>query len=176
MYRFLILLIAGVCAMTSLPAHAQDREVPYWASIRAEVLNMRVGPSQDYRIEWVYKRKGLPMKVVRVMEGWRLVQDPDGAQGWVVARLLNPQRSAIVVGEGNGVNARAQLSGRNQRAVVEKTGDLPCQNACPEKITARIKGNVIRPEYALIGTVLRHNFFCLRVNHGNRRTNHRGRV
>ena len=90
MYRFLILLIAGVCAMTSLPAHAQDREVPYWASIRAEVLNMRVGPSQDYRIEWVYKRKGLPMKVVRVMEGWRLVQDPDGAQGWVVARLLNP--------------------------------------------------------------------------------------
>lgn len=100
MLRSLILLVAGLFAMISLPAQAQDREVPYWASIRADVLNMRVGPSQDYRIEWVYKRKGLPMKVVRVMEGWRLVQDPDGAQGWVVARLLNPQRSAIVIGEG----------------------------------------------------------------------------
>ena len=100
MLRSLILLAAGLFTTISLPAQAQDREVPYWASIRADELNMRVGPSQDYRIEWVYKRKGLPMKVVRVMEGWRLVQDPDGAQGWVVARLLNPQRSAIVIGEG----------------------------------------------------------------------------
>lgn len=80
------------------PASAQTREVPYWASIRAEALNLRVGPSRDYQIAWVYKRKGLPMKVIRVVEGWRLVQDPDGEQGWVVARLLSPERSAIVVG------------------------------------------------------------------------------
>ena len=61
---------------------------------------MRVGPSRDYKIDWVYRRVGLPVKVVRVMEGWRLIQDPDGAQGWVVARLLKPERGAIVVGEG----------------------------------------------------------------------------
>lgn len=57
---------------------------------------MRVGPSQDYKVDWIYKRKGLPVKVVRVVEGWRLVQDPEGTQGWIVARLLNPQRTAIV--------------------------------------------------------------------------------
>ena len=61
--------------------HAQDREVPYWASLRADEV----------------KRKGLPVKIVRVVEGWRLVQDPDGTQGWIVARLLNPQRTAVVI-------------------------------------------------------------------------------
>ena len=82
------------------PGHAQDREVPYWASIRASVLNMRVGPSADYKIDWVYRRPGLPVKVLRLMEGWRLIEDPDGARGWVVARLLSPERAAIVTGEG----------------------------------------------------------------------------
>lgn len=89
------LLLVGAVA----PAQAQDREVPYWATIRASVLNLRVGPSADYKVDWVYRRPGLPVKVVRLMEGWRLIEDPDGTRGWVVARLLSPDRGAIVVGE-----------------------------------------------------------------------------
>lgn len=81
-------------------AWAQDQEVPYWASIRVEPVNMRVGPGAGYPVEWVYRRPGLPVKVVRVMQGWRLVRDPDGAQGWIVGRLLTRERGAIVVGEG----------------------------------------------------------------------------
>ncbi|ANU08113.1 SH3 domain-containing protein [Paraurantiacibacter namhicola] len=96
--RLLFSLLAAI--LLTAPAAAQDREVPYWASLRADEVNMRVGPSADYPIDWVYKRQGLPVKVVRVMQGWRLVQDPDGTQGWIVARLLNPQRTAIVTGEG----------------------------------------------------------------------------
>ena len=92
--------LAFLLAILAAPAAAQDREVPYWASIRASELNMRVGPSADYRIDWVYKRKGLPVKVIRLKDGWRLIQDPDGAQGWVVARLLTPERTAIVIGDG----------------------------------------------------------------------------
>ena len=82
------------------PAFAQDREVPYWATIRdsARQLNMRVGPSADYPISWVYKRPGLPVKVLRVHESWRLVQDPAGSKGWVASRLLSPERGAIVTG------------------------------------------------------------------------------
>jgi len=93
-------LFATLFLATPGVVEAQTREVPYWASIRAEEVNMRVGPSQDYPIEWIYKRQGLPVKVIRVQEGWRLVSDPDGAQGWIVARLLDPARSALVIGEG----------------------------------------------------------------------------
>ena len=95
-FSFFVLL-----SLLAMPARAQDREVPYWATIRASELNMRVGPSADYKIDWVYRRPGLPVKVVRVMEGWRLIEDPDGTKGWVVARLLSPDRGAIVIGEGN---------------------------------------------------------------------------
>ncbi|RKF23261.1 hypothetical protein D6851_01930 [Altericroceibacterium spongiae] len=97
----LFMSIAALSAVSG-PASlaAQDREVPYWASLRADKVNMRVGPSESYRIDWVYHRKQLPIKVVRLKEGWRLVRDPDGAQGWIVARLLNPERSALVTGDG----------------------------------------------------------------------------
>lgn len=61
---------------------------------------MRVGPSKEYPIEWVYKRAGLPVKVIRVREGWRLVEDPEGAQGWISSNQLDPARGALVVGTG----------------------------------------------------------------------------
>ncbi|WP_216074561.1 SH3 domain-containing protein, partial [Acinetobacter baumannii] len=51
--------------------------------MRAKEVNMRVGPSPEFRIAWVYRRPGLPLKVLRMREGWRLVEDPDGARGWV---------------------------------------------------------------------------------------------
>jgi len=80
-------------------ALAQDDETPYWASLSASEVYMRVGPSVDYRIEWVYRRQGLPVRVVRVLEGWLLVQDPDGAQGWISRGLLSRTRGALVIGE-----------------------------------------------------------------------------
>jgi len=89
---------------------------------------MRVGPSEDYQIAWVYKREGLPVKVVRLREGWRLVRDPDGAQGWILARLLNPERTALVVGEGlaplreTGTDS-AKLRWNLEPGVVGKLGD-----------------------------------------------------
>jgi len=82
------------------PAIAQTREPPYWATLRADEVNMRVGPGRDYKIDWVYRRVGLPMKVVRLVEGWRLVEDAEGTRGWVVSRLLSPERGAIVIGKG----------------------------------------------------------------------------
>jgi SH3-like domain-containing protein len=36
--------------------------------------------------------------VVRLHEGWRLVEDPEGTRGWILARFLSRQRTAIVAG------------------------------------------------------------------------------
>ena len=110
------------------PAAAQERVLPYWASLRADEVNMRVGPSENFPIEWVYRRQGLPVKVVRVMQGWRLVEDPDGERGWIVARLLDPDRGAIVVGEGlaemrAGSEPGARLLWRVEPGVVGALGD-----------------------------------------------------
>lgn len=125
----LALLPAAIAlALTAAPASAQDRPVPYWASIRVDEVNMRVGPAETYAIAWVFHRKQLPMKVVRLKEGWRLVQDPEGAQGWMLARFLSPERSAIVTA-GEPVDMReepaanARLRWRLAPGVVGKLGD-----------------------------------------------------
>lgn len=101
--RFLAVLVAALALWTgagSDTARAQDREVPFWATMRYDEVNMRVGPSVDYPIDWVYKRKGLPVKVVRLREGWRLIEDHEGAQGWVASSQLSPKLGALIVGEG----------------------------------------------------------------------------
>lgn len=96
--------IMTLCALAVLGsaanAQSSDREVPYWASIKVDKVNMRVGPSEHYPVKWVYQRNGLPLKVLRVQEGWRLVEDPDGASGWLVARFLSLKATAIVKGDG----------------------------------------------------------------------------
>ena len=98
--RFLpTLLFALLLLAAPLVAHAEP-PLPYWASLRAGEVNMRVGPGEDYKILWVYRRQHLPVRVLRAMEGWRLVQDHDGARGWVLLRLLSRERSFLVVGRG----------------------------------------------------------------------------
>ena len=37
---------------------------------------------------------GLPMKVLRMIGGWRLVEDIDGARGWMLAQFLTRTRTA----------------------------------------------------------------------------------
>jgi len=81
------------------PAAAQsDVELPYWASINVDEARMRKGPSPDVPVVWEYRRKDLPVKVVARFETWRKIEDPDGTQGWMAARLLSRTRTAIVTG------------------------------------------------------------------------------
>ena len=121
-------LLVVLLFLAATPAQAQDRDVPYWASLRAVEVNMRVGPSESYPIAWVYHRAGLPVKVVRLYQGWRRVRDPDGAEGWIVARLLNPKRTAIVTGKGlapmrAGASASATLRWNVEPGVVGTLGN-----------------------------------------------------
>lgn len=82
------------------PASAQsDPQLPYWASISVDEARMRKGPSPDVPVIWEYRRKNLPVRVVARFETWRKIEDPDGTQGWMAARLLSRTRTAIVTGE-----------------------------------------------------------------------------
>jgi SH3-like domain-containing protein len=115
-------------ALGTSSAFAADKGVPYWASLRVNEVNMRAGPSEEYRIAWVYRRQHLPLKVVRLKEGWRFVEDPDGARGWVLAQFLTRARGAIIAGTGPAdmreqANPAAKLMWRLEPGVVGKLGD-----------------------------------------------------
>ncbi|MGL1489029.1 hypothetical protein ACSTJG_24640, partial [Vibrio parahaemolyticus] len=60
-WRALALACAGMAAAVAGPAQAgDDQAVPFWASLGKDQANMRVGPGRDYRINWIYVRKGVP--------------------------------------------------------------------------------------------------------------------
>lgn len=93
-------------------AGAASGEFPHWGSLKADRANMHVGPGFDYRIKFVYQRKGLPVKVLRAMGGWWLLEDPDGARGWVLQRLVGHGRTGIVKGDLVELRERSDGSGR----------------------------------------------------------------
>lgn len=113
----------------AIPAMAQDAEdgVPYWVSTAKDTANMRVGPGREYRINWTYVRKGVPLKVLRVMGSWRLVEDPEGARGWILSQFLTRARAGIVKGGITGLRENKDGSGRVlwrvAPGVIGKVGD-----------------------------------------------------
>ena len=54
------------------------------------------GPGRNYPNVWLYQRRDLPVRVVKKYDNWRLIQDPDGAQGWMLVTMLSDRRTAIV--------------------------------------------------------------------------------
>jgi SH3-like domain-containing protein len=82
--------------LLATPAAAQDKQPPYWASIASGQAMTRTGPGKNYPGVWLYQRRDLPVRVVKKYETWRLIQDPDGAQGWMLVTLLSDHRTAIV--------------------------------------------------------------------------------
>lgn len=56
----------------------------------------RTGPGKNYPGVWLYKRRDLPVRVLKRYETWRLIQDSDGAQGWMLVTLLSDRRTAVV--------------------------------------------------------------------------------
>ena len=86
------LLVLTVAA----PATAQEKQPPYWASIASGQAMTHTGPGRNYPNVWLYQRRDLPVRVVKKYDNWRLIQDPDGAQGWMLVTMLSDRRTAIV--------------------------------------------------------------------------------
>ena len=55
---------------------------------------MRVGPTMEHDVAWVYNRSGLPVEVTAEFENWRRIRDWEGAEGWVYHSLLSGRRTA----------------------------------------------------------------------------------
>ncbi|MCE2565287.1 SH3 domain-containing protein [Komagataeibacter sp. FNDCF1] len=72
--------------------------LPRFAAFRADEVNLRTGPGQRYPIDWVYHRRGLPVKIEREFDVWRLVEDSDGQKGWVHQATLVGTRTFVIPG------------------------------------------------------------------------------
>jgi len=87
------------------PASGQDggprstgQPLPRFVSLGASVVNMRTGPGEQHPVMWVYRRDGLPVKVIAEFYQWRKVVDQEGTVGWIKSNLLSNRRKLMMVG------------------------------------------------------------------------------
>ena len=128
-------LVAAIVVALAVPAAAQDKKVPYWASIASGEAMTRAGPARTYPGLWLYKRRDLPVRVLRRYENWRLIEDPDGERGWMLATLLSDRRTALVKGsEPRPIHLEAEAGARVRYMAepgvvgrVDKCGDGWCR-------------------------------------------------
>ncbi|MBU8543133.1 MULTISPECIES: SH3 domain-containing protein [Roseomonadaceae] len=88
--------------------------LPRFASLRSDEVNMRVGPSTSYPIEWTFQRRDLPVQIIGEFQLWRRIRDPDGAEGWVHSSTLAGRRTVLV-------RPATQLAGAGSAALGEAT-------------------------------------------------------
>ncbi|MGI3777448.1 MAG: SH3 domain-containing protein [Janthinobacterium lividum] len=91
--------------------------LPRWSALRTEEVNLRTGPGTRYPIDWVYKRRDLPVKVEREFDVWRLVALPDGTRGWVSGATLVTHRT-FSVNDAATAPARAMRAAAGEDAAV----------------------------------------------------------
>lgn len=96
------LLAAGFCLPASQPAEAQTAArgasglpLPRFVSLKAQRVNLRVGPGRDYAVSWLYTRAGVPVEIIQEYDNWRRVRDADGTEGWIYQSLLSGERTAV---------------------------------------------------------------------------------
>ncbi len=78
------------------PALASKLKVPRFVSLRFGKVNLRTGPGKDHPIEWVYRRRGLPVEVIRDYDTWRQVRDRWGTVGWIHVSNLTGRRTVLI--------------------------------------------------------------------------------
>ena len=73
--------------------------IPRYVSLKVKEANARRGPSLSHKIDWIYKRKNMPLEVYGEYENWRRVRDFEGLGGWVHYTLLSGIRFVLVKNE-----------------------------------------------------------------------------
>lgn len=75
---------------------ASGLPLPRYVSLKSGRINVRRGPGDDYPIEWVFEKKGLPVEITAESDRWRRIRDREGDTGWVWHSMLDGRRTAIV--------------------------------------------------------------------------------
>lgn len=73
-----------------------DLPLPRYVTLKSNEGNARRGPGLAHRIDWVFKRAGMPLKITAEFENWRRIEDAEGAGGWIHYSLLSGTRSVLV--------------------------------------------------------------------------------
>lgn len=92
--RIIIYLIILFALPTKLSA-----ENNYYLMLKNNKVNVRYGPSFEYPIKFVYKKKFFPVKIIDKKENFRRIIDHKKNSGWIHISQLQKSKSIITLKE-----------------------------------------------------------------------------
>lgn len=75
--------------------------LPRFVSLRSNEVYVRTGPGQKYPVQWIFRKKGIPVEITLEYDVWRKIKDYDGHEGWVHKTLLTGKRYGFIQGDEN---------------------------------------------------------------------------
>ena len=69
----------------------------YFLTLRNDKVNLRLGPSFDYPVKIIYKKKYLPVIIKDRSDNFRKIQDHENNSGWIHISQLSKKKSGIAI-------------------------------------------------------------------------------
>ena len=92
--HYLIILVLFFSILFFLPRSFANESVNF-LSLKNNEVYVRVGPSKEYPIKFIYKKKYLPLEILDKSETWRKIKDFENNSGWIHISQLSKKKSAI---------------------------------------------------------------------------------
>jgi len=83
-----------------LPSEILLSKEEYFLTLRNDKVNLRQGPSFDYPIKILYKKKFLPVLVQDKSNNFRKIRDHENNSGWIHISQLSKRKAAITIDDG----------------------------------------------------------------------------
>ena len=80
--HYLIILVLFFSILFFLPRSFANESADF-LSLKNNEVNLRQGPSFEYPIKFVYKKKFLPIEVLDKSETWIKIRDFENNSGWI---------------------------------------------------------------------------------------------
>ena len=92
--HYLIILVLFFSILFFLPRSFANESINF-LSLKNNEVYVRVGPSKEYPIKFIYKKKYLPILILGKSETWRKIKDFESNSGWIHVSQLSKKKSAI---------------------------------------------------------------------------------
>ncbi len=70
-------------------------EKDYFLTLKYNRVKVRQGPSFEYPVKFIYKKKYLPIKIIDNKDNFRKITDLKNNNGWIHVSQLSKKKSAI---------------------------------------------------------------------------------
>ena len=102
----------------------------YFLMLKNDKVNVRYGPSFDYPIKYIYKKKYLPIEVIDKKDHFRRIIDHKKNSGWIHKSQLKASNSFIILEDQTMFSKPSKFS---KPVVFLKKGRLLLVKKCKEK-------------------------------------------